>query len=222
MKSFFDIVKRAASVLVIAACILYLAPASSSAAPVSRWFVKLQVSYLADSNTVVLGAATDATEAYEAAYAATATKSRYLSAYINRPDWKMDTDFFRTDVKGVSLPKTWTFYVESRFTKDLTLTWDLSLVPATVTLTLVDTVAGTNTPMTEGGIYVYKNGSVSPREFHVVADGTFDITPPPVVSDTPASTGVTPTGRVVAPTSPRGRVAAPTTSTGRVVAPDSW
>ena len=198
MKSFFDIVKRAvsfkavsfrassvraASLFVMVAIIFCMLPSSSSAAPVSRWYVKLQVAYIAENvfeyNNVILGAATDATDAFESSYAARAVKSRYLSAYINRSDWNMDTDFFSEDIKGVDLPKTWKFHVESRFSKDLTISWgDLANVPSSITLTLYDTVANTYTVMTSGGNYVYNNSSSTPREFNVIAGGAFDMVAP--------------------------------------------
>lgn len=197
MKSFFDIVKRAvnfkavsfrassvrvASLFVMVAIIFCMLPSSSSAAPVSRWYVKLQAAYIADNvfeyNNVILGAATDATDAFESSYAARAVKSRNLSAYINRSDWNMDTDFFSEDIKGVDLPKTWKFHVESRF-RDLTISWgDLANVPNSITLTLYDTVANTYTVMTPGGNYVYPNSLATPREFNVIASGAFDMVAP--------------------------------------------
>jgi hypothetical protein len=169
---------------IILVCIFTL-PAHSATA----WTAKITVEYRDDSNKVILGAATDATDGFENGYESRAIISGYLMTYFLHPEFGIDTNYFWTDIRDTTLPKEWIWYVQSRYrNRDHTMTWEID-APDTLELYLMDTVTGEVIDMRAESSYTYKNISMARREFVVEAAGTVEVEAP---SDTtPPETTIT-------------------------------
>lgn len=166
--------------------------AGTQAAAGLVWRADITASVLADSNTLILGQAKDATDGFENAYESRAILSGYLMAYFYYPEWGVDTAYFWSDIKRETLPKQWQFYVASQYTnRDITLRWSLGDVPETLNLYLVDETSGDIIDMKSASAYSYFNTSTAERRFTVEASGSITISDstPPDVSITEAPAG---------------------------------
>ena len=142
------------------------------------WKVDITASYGDDSNRLILGAATDATDGFENAYEGRAILAGRLMAYFYHPEWNVDTPYFWSDIRAIDLPEEWVFYVTSDYTnKDIVLSWNID-VPDTVQLYLIDESSGTTIDMRASSSYTYRNTSQDARIFRVQVSGYVEVTPP--------------------------------------------
>lgn len=168
--------------------ILVAIASAANAAP--AWKARITATYGDDSNSVIIGAATDATDGFENAYEARAILSGVLQTYFSHPEWGADTEYFWTDVRDTALPKEWVFYVYMQYSgRDVTLTWNLD-VPDTVGLKLIDGSTGAEVDMKSHPSFTYTSDSSGPRMFTVAASGSLG-PPAPPEDTTPPETQIT-------------------------------
>lgn len=143
------------------------------------WRVDVTMSVSDDSQRLTLGAANDATDGFENAYETRAVLAGYLTAYFYHPEWGVDTDYFRSDIRDTALPEEWTSYVSSQHVnRDITMSWAID-APETLELRLVDEELGTAVDMRTQSSYTYLNTSTAPRKFTIGAGGELrDVVPP--------------------------------------------
>lgn len=154
------------------------------------WTAEISASAGDDSNRLIIGAATDATDGFENAYEGRAMLAGNLQAYFYHPEWAVDTAYFWTDVRDTLLPKQWDFLVSSKYAA-MTISWDVSNAPVSVGLVLTDAYSGLTVDMRAQSSYTYANVSTAvARNFTVAASGsikTKDTIPPDtrITSDMP-------------------------------------
>ncbi len=166
---------RLSNILASAALALLLGFPSSAAVAEgpAMWSADILVSYNYELVRVNFGADESATDWFENRWDSRAMRGDRLNAYFYHPEWGQSTPYFWREIKTPALPKEWPFYVESRYSRH-DLNWDLSNVPATVELELVDDYAGVSVNMRTQSSYSYNSTSPDPRPFRVVASGSID------------------------------------------------
>ena len=181
--------KRLIFLLVSAALIIVLHPASSFA--IAQWEGGIKIYYGDDSQTLAFGADPTATDGFENRWETMALLGGYIQAYFYHPEWGLDTPYYWRDIRDTLLPKEWTFYVASSYTnRQITLSWNISNVPATVNLSLVDEFTGTAVDMRSQPSYVYTLTSTATRAFRVDATGYLESAPPPIGNTTAPDTNI--------------------------------
>ncbi|MHC4278335.1 MAG: Ig-like domain-containing protein [Planctomycetota bacterium] len=190
-------------IIYIALSALFLLTAAVPALAGSRfgstWEATVSVRYGEDMTHLTIGGDTTGTAGYENLWEMRAELGGDLQAYFNHPEWGRATPYFWSDIRGLSLPDEWNFYVSYIYTdRTVDLYWDLSDAPDTIELTLVDEYNGTTVDMRTRSSYVYTNESTAARSFRVMVSGYVDgggepPPPPPDPGDdtTPPETTIT-------------------------------
>jgi len=169
--------KKLILLLVSAALIIALHPAGSFA--VAQWEGGIKIYYGDDSQILAFGADPTATDGFENRWETMALLGGYIQAYFYHPEWGLNTPYYWRDIRNLLLPKEWAFYVASSYTdRQITLSWNISNIPATVNLSLVDEFTGTPINMRSQPSYVYTNTSTAVRAFRVDATGYLESAPP--------------------------------------------
>ncbi len=184
--------------LTVAASFMLVCVLSLPAYSAMVWKAKINVEAvgMSDTGAAILGAATDATDGFENAYEARALLSGYLMAYFRHPEWGQETQFFWTDIRDTTLPKEWSWIVQSRYrNRDHIVSWEID-VPENLELYMMDTVTGDVIDMRAASTYTYRNTSMAAREFVIEATGEIggqmpQDTTPPETTITSASEGYT-------------------------------
>ena len=173
----------------ITAGLALLSPSLCSAS--AKWETSIKIYYGDDSNTLYLGADNTATDGFENRWETRALLGGYIQAYFYHPEWGLDTPYYWRDIRDTLLPKEWTFYVASSYTnRQITLSWNISNVPATVNLSLVDEFTGTAVDMRSQPSYVYTLTSTATRAFRVDATGYLESAPSPIGNTTAPDTNI--------------------------------
>ncbi|MHC4278427.1 MAG: hypothetical protein ACYSTI_14085, partial [Planctomycetota bacterium] len=135
-------------IIYIALSAIFLLTAAVPALAGSRfgatWEATVSVRYGEDITHLTIGGDTTGTDGYENRWEMKAQLGGDLQAYFNHPEWGRNTPYFWSDIRGLSLPDDWNFYVSYQYTnRTVDLYWDLSDAPDTIELTLVDEYNGT-------------------------------------------------------------------------------
>ncbi|HBR16139.1 MAG: hypothetical protein A3G39_07780 [Deltaproteobacteria bacterium RIFCSPLOWO2_12_FULL_43_16] len=159
----------------------------------STWETTISVSYGNDTSLLTLGGDKTATDGFENRWETRALLAGNIKAYFYHPEWGKETPYFWSEIKDLSLPKEWVFYISSTLTnQELMMRWDISSVPQEITsLYLVDEAAAAVIDMKTQAAYAYINTSSSPKTFTVKVNGSFGETPPPAGDIIPPDTSIT-------------------------------
>lgn len=182
-------------------CLIAILISPSLGEAAQKWLVELRVSHGDDSQRLILGGSDLTTDDYDIAADTEATLAGYLMAYFDHSEWGRGVRYYWTDIRGLRLPQEWNLFVASSYlNKPLTFNWDVTGVPATLNLTLVDEAAGKTVDMRTVSSYVYTNTSTAVRMFTVNAatvpetgEPKTDITPPDtIIASAPGTYGNAP------------------------------
>lgn len=120
-------------------------------------------------NRVSFGQQADATDGYDARYEVPAMPSGPISLKFPHSDWEYLSDGFWRDIRANGLTKSWDLEVNSnRIGRDITLTWDASVVNDKYNLTLTDLSTGVEVNMASQGTYSYTNAGL--RQFVITSE----------------------------------------------------
>ena len=159
-----------------------------------KWIADIGVYFGDDSKHVVFGGAENATAGFDGKYDATARfmSGSRLVAYFDYPGWGLRTNFVRVDMRDLSLPQEYVFYVSSAYTnQEHTMVWDLSNVPGSAEMSLYDSDADITVDMRSVTEYRYMNTSSIKREFTVIITGSVSDTVAPDTNATVSATEFT-------------------------------
>lgn len=160
----------------------------------STWETTISVSYGNDTSLLTLGGDKTATDGFENRWETRALLAGNIKAYFYHPEWGKETPYFWSDIRDLSLPKEWVFYISSTLAnQELVMRWDISSVPQEITsLYLVDEVTAAIIDMKTQVAYTYINTSSSLRAFTVKVNGSFGNEALPPAGDTiPPDTSIT-------------------------------
>lgn len=137
------------------------------------WLLDLKISCQDDSQRLVLGATSATTDGYDIGADTEAALLGSLKAYFDHPEWNRTSSYYWTDIRDISFPKEWVFYVVSSYVNyQITLKWDISDVPATLSLSLTDDFSGAVIDMRAQPSYFYTNPGTDVRTFRVNMSGS--------------------------------------------------
>ena len=164
--------------------LLIAAPASAKGRYGANWETTITIIYGLDNVRLTIGGDKTATEEFENRWETRAILAGSLNGYFYHPEWGLETAYFWSDIKDLTFPKEWTFYLASGYVnQQISMNWGLADVPDTIELYLTDTTAGVAIDMRAQTSYTYLNTSSAVRTFMVTADGNIegeDIEQPPV------------------------------------------
>ena len=127
--------------LVIAIFIVSLIFLEGMAPASPDWQITLNVTAGNAQNRLVLGADSTATDGYDNLWDTYALLGGDLQAYFPHPEWNMIHDVFQRDIRAHAPGQTieWSMTVEYPATgTDITISWDLSYIPSTYPVYLID------------------------------------------------------------------------------------
>lgn len=138
----------------------------AEAAP--EWQATIWVTSGDAKNRLELGADPTATDGFDKAWDSYAMLGGSLRAFFPRPDWHPVFQQYWRDIraKAPGKPTEWTFVIESdKVNTDVTLTWDLSLMPDGYPISLTDDSNGQSVSMLANASYSFTYSAA--RNFRV-------------------------------------------------------
>lgn len=151
--------------------VLCMGLSASLMAAGTGWSIKLQgASGGAVSTAIGLAEYSDALDGYDRLYDGPAFPgSGRVNLYFERSAWGVADTRFWTDAKSLAPLQQWDFDANAAlYNQNLTITWDLSKLPADYALTLGDGVSGAVVDMRAQASYTYLNSG--PRRFLVTVE----------------------------------------------------
>lgn len=151
--------------------VLLMGFAGSLQAADAGWMIKLQgASAGAVSTAIGLGEYPNALDDYDRGYDGPAFPgSGRVNLYFERSAWGSRDSKFWFDIKSLAPVQQWDFDANATlYNQNLTITWDLSKLPADYALTLGDGVSGAVVDMRAQASYTYLNSG--PRRFLVTVE----------------------------------------------------
>ena len=137
---------------------------------VQGWRTKIMISAGGNYENLTIGGHVATTDGFDN-QEVRAWIAGYLWGYFYEPQWQ-GGPYFWSDMRGVTLPQEWTFYIKARY-RGVKVHWKMPNVPSTIDLELIDDYTGTVIDMKKQSSYVYSNRTISPRRFRITASGTF-------------------------------------------------
>jgi hypothetical protein len=157
--------------------ILCFLPSEVDAQP--DWQVTLRVEAGSGYNRLVLGADDTATDGYDDMWEVYAMLSGEIQVYFPHPEWNMSHEVFWRDIRTHAPGTTteWLFVVESSlYDYEFTIKWDLSKVPESYSLVLIDDATGQEIDMRATASYSFFYTDA--RSFRVAVTVPSDIDAP--------------------------------------------
>lgn len=167
--------------------ILCFLPYEANAA--SAWQVTLRVEAGTGYNRLVLGADETATDGYDNVWEVYALLDGEIQAYFPHPEWNMAHNVFWRDIKAHApgSTKEWLFEIKSSLNNyDFIIKWDISKIPESCMISLIDDSTGQKIDMRSTTSYSFSyNGSMKDAMTFIVA-----VTVPPDVIPPAAPVGL--------------------------------